>query len=1186
MKAAALRRSPVLLGGLTLSVLASVPRVAFAESISWNDPTGGNWSDPLNWDPNDVPDDPSEVAVFPPDSGTFTTNLDTGVSIAGLDFLNSYATLVLGSTIQVLGGSIANEGSIRTSASVGLYGPVDNGPVGRIEVKPGHGLYLTGPTITNDGVIRINPDQSSANAGLYVSAYGMVFDGAGEVVMSTAGSSGDAFIASYYGNFTNGVDHTIHGDGEISCALTNRGLISADVPGRALVLSSEGKTNEGLLEAANGGVLRILSGAITQTAIGRIFANGGTVELGTGAAITSGRLESAMGSAIRSTGTTYLTGVTNSGEYEIKGGIGSYLYGPTVVNDGTIVINSDVNSANAVLYIASYGIDLQGSGEILLQAPAADPDAQIADYYGSFTQGPLHTIRGSGEIHATLINDGVVRADDPNGQLVLLTAGKTNRGTMESVAGGTLFASGVRITQSGAGKIAAASGGVTRLGGGVQIVAGLLENVGGTLETVGTTSLEGVAVAGEYGIAGGVGTYLYGTTTNDGTIVVNSTGSSANAVVYTATYGGRLDGSGDLVLRAPADLDDAAIHSYYGNLTQGAGHTIHGTGRISTSLTNEGAVLADVPGEVLQLDTELKTNKGTMGATSGGTLALTSATFVQDGGVGFVADGATVALAGSATVQNAVFATANGGKTSTTATNYLYDITNTGRFDHAGGSTLHVYGTTTNHGTWTLNPSGGSANAIYYTSSYGSRLEGTGELVLNAVAHIDDATIQSYYGNLTQGSDHTIRGAGRIVTTFTNEGTVRADLRGEILRLDSEAKANAGILVASDGGTLEVLVPTPNVGIVAATDSSLVRFTVDGSNYAGGTLTGGTWKAEGAGTLRVDGCAVTTLRARVELDGADSRFVRDVAGTPALTGLQAIGAGGFLSIRGGHMLTVPGDLTSNGDLVVGAGSTLTLSGELRHDPTAPRECRSIIDGVLAGADSAVVQGGWLMGEGTILADVLNESRANPGHPVGTLTIDGNYEQAAGAELCIDLGGTAEGTYDRLAVTGEARLGGTLFVDGTEGFLAEGGDSFVILTCGSRVGEFDHVYACPAPAVCMQVSYQSDRVVLTAYDLTPADVEEEPALPTALLLGSRMGPSGAAQLRLELPEASHVSLDVFDTSGRRVDLVHEGELGAGTHEFAWTGEGTGRVASGLYFVRAQVETRGETRVLSARALVVR
>lgn len=53
----------------------------------------------------------------------------------------------------------------------------------------------------------------------------------------------------------------------------------------------------------------------------------------------------------------------------------------------------------------------------------------------------------------------------------------------------------------------------------------------------------------------------------------------------------------------------------------------------------------------------------------------------------------------------------------------------------------------------------------------------------------------------------------------------------------------------------------------------------------------------------------------------------------------------------------------------------------------------------------------------------------------------------------------------------------------------------------------------------------------------------------------------------LPEASHVTLTVYDVLGRRIAVLVDGSYEAGRHEAILDGS---RLASGLYLVRAVME----------------
>lgn len=62
--------------------------------------------------------------------------------------------------------------------------------------------------------------------------------------------------------------------------------------------------------------------------------------------------------------------------------------------------------------------------------------------------------------------------------------------------------------------------------------------------------------------------------------------------------------------------------------------------------------------------------------------------------------------------------------------------------------------------------------------------------------------------------------------------------------------------------------------------------------------------------------------------------------------------------------------------------------------------------------------------------------------------------------------------------------------------------------------------------------------------------------------------GQTTLRFALPEATEVTLSVYDVRGRKVATLVEEELPAGTHDITWQGRGRNgqALASGLYFAR--------------------
>jgi hypothetical protein len=95
------------------------------------------------------------------------------------------------------------------------------------------------------------------------------------------------------------------------------------------------------------------------------------------------------------------------------------------------------------------------------------------------------------------------------------------------------------------------------------------------------------------------------------------------------------------------------------------------------------------------------------------------------------------------------------------------------------------------------------------------------------------------------------------------------------------------------------------------------------------------------------------------------------------------------------------------------------------------------------------------------------------------------------------------------------------------------------------------------------------------DLSATGVQDDP-VPSAF----RFRPcfpnpfSQATTMRLALPEEGPVQLRIYSPSGRLVRTVHDGEIPAGNHVFAWDGRDSRghTVASGIYFIRLEAGPR--------------
>jgi hypothetical protein len=142
--------------------------------------------------------------------------------------------------------------------------------------------------------------------------------------------------------------------------------------------------------------------------------------------------------------------------------------------------------------------------------------------------------------------------------------------------------------------------------------------------------------------------------------------------------------------------------------------------------------------------------------------------------------------------------------------------------------------------------------------------------------------------------------------------------------------------------------------------------------------------------------------------------------------------------------------TNSGTVTASGGTTLGLGG---YTQTAGS---TILSGATINGGPLGINAGALAGTGTINANVTNSGQVVPGGTgvAGTLSINGSYTQTAAGSLDIELGGTAAGLNDLLAVSGSATLGGALNVATIGSFTPALGDTFQVLTFGSSSGNFN------------------------------------------------------------------------------------------------------------------------------------
>lgn len=168
--------------------------------------------------------------------------------------------------------------------------------------------------------------------------------------------------------------------------------------------------------------------------------------------------------------------------------------------------------------------------------------------------------------------------------------------------------------------------------------------------------------------------------------------------------------------------------------------------------------------------------------------------------------------------------------------------------------------------------------------------------------------------------------------------------------------------------------------------------------------------------------------------GTPGRYFDVTLGAAGTTTLSSVVTIDRLTVAGtaGLNVAAAGNLTSLID-VTQTGGSVNVNGRLR----------SVGDYTLAA--------GLLSGSGTLQAPFVTSIMGTiaPGTvgTIGTLTIDGSAVLSSATQFAVDVG---NGVSDRLAVTGDASLGGRVIVSPVAGYTIKNGDTYRIVTTGGRI----------------------------------------------------------------------------------------------------------------------------------------
>jgi hypothetical protein len=91
--------------------------------------------------------------------------------------------------------------------------------------------------------------------------------------------------------------------------------------------------------------------------------------------------------------------------------------------------------------------------------------------------------------------------------------------------------------------------------------------------------------------------------------------------------------------------------------------------------------------------------------------------------------------------------------------------------------------------------------------------------------------------------------------------------------------------------------------------------------------------------------------------------------------------------------------------------------------------------------------GLVVGNGTLVGPLVNQGTVQPGNSIGTLTVDGTFQQTSAGIFNVELG---DGAGDLVDVSGAASLSGSLVAQAVGDVTFELGDRYDILKAVSGV----------------------------------------------------------------------------------------------------------------------------------------
>lgn len=891
------------------------------------------------------------LAAHPTD-GTISFNLplfSTGTIAAETGTLNLVSGGNISGIISTANGAVLNFASNIIVSNGALFEGA-----GLIQFNNGTTTILSG-TITNNGNLLV------ASTGSFTDFLinDVTFSGSGVLTLANADRIRGTGIFTNAGNTIQGETSNSGSLGTNEIGLVNQadGVIDANVTGLALNIdpgSSFGLTNQGLMQASNGGILLLNGnggGAFDNTG-GTISAlDGSEVRLSNGAFITGGTLTTAGTGAIHNFNTATLTSLTNAGSFIGNNGSSTTIAG-TITNLGTILIDSTGSFTDL---FTSGDVTLNGGGFLTLSnAARVRGNGGILTNVDNTIEGETSNSGSLGTNEIGIINQSLIDANvaglflniDPNAAF-----GLTNTGTMQASGGGILQlnGNGTGDFNNADGIIQALDGSEVNLLNGANIIGGTLTTVGtGVIRNLNTATLNGVTNSGTFIANNGSTTTLAGTINNTGSLLIDSTGSFTDLTIngdVTLTGGSTLTLlNADRVRGTGMLFNGGASGEIF--IIQGETSNSGSLGTNELAIVNRSGGIIDAnvsageTGLSLNVDpraTDGLINQGIMRASLGGILLLNGnggGAFDNTAGTIEALDASEVQLTNGASVTGGILSTTGTGIIRNLNTTTLTTLTNAGAFIANNSTTTNLVGTITNTGSVTINSTGSFTDL---TLAGNVTLTGGGTLSLSNADRVRGSGILTNVNNTIQGETANSGSFGTNEIGIVNQSLIEANVPALILNADPNSAnglVNQGTMRASNGGILQL----NGNGGGGFTNTGATISAMDGSEVRlvnGATITGGTLSSVGTGFFQNTNTATLNTLTIAGSFNALNGTTTTLNGTITNSGNISINStGSFTDLTLGSNVTLNGGGTLslfNADRVRGTGILTNVNNTLQGE---------------------------------------------------------------------------------------------------------------------------------------------------------------------------------------------------------------------------------------------------------------